>query len=294
MGSNTSRALKSQRHQSLGHVLTELGHERALAIADAAALADPVERVHRQRISIRRLRSLIRLSAPVTSADEVDALDQDLAWIASKFGDQRDVDVLSHHLRADVQRFQADTVNRFLETVDVELERRRSLAESELRRSLNSIRYQELERSLQFLDLGAGCTIDESVQDSLAPLVHRQWKALNRARNRWRSADDYESWHRMRMRAKNLRYVLELFSPLYPNLNPCARELRDLTDLMGDVCDAHNEQEVLASVARCSDVAVAFDAGRLAAYSELAQTSVRGKLPTQWVRVHRSWKVVGW
>jgi CHAD domain-containing protein len=294
MGSSTSRAAKHRRRDPWRSLLTELGHERALAIAEAAAISDPSERVHRQRVAIRRLRSLIRLSKPLLSAEPLERVDRDLAWLASKLGDCRDVDVLTQLVRVDVERFQADPANALLETVEIELDRRRASADDELLRALASARFRRLKCSLETLDLGEWVTVDGSVEDLLPSLVERQWKRLNRARDQWRSVDDYDGWHRMRMRAKNLRFSLDAFIPCYPQLKHCAGELGDLTDLMGACCDAHNERELLAAVARGSDVAVAFDAGRLAVYSELAQTSVRDKLPAQWVRVHRSWKAVGW
>ena len=294
MGTSSSRATKHRRRDPLRGLLTELAHERALAIAEAAAVSDPSERVHRQRVAIRRLRSLIRLSRPLLRAQPLGRVDRDLAWIGSQLGDQRDVDVLTQLLRVDMEHFQADPANSLVETVEIELDRRRAIADAELRRSLSSNRYKQLECSIASLDLGEVLTVDGSVEDLLPALVRRQWKRLNRARNRWCSEGDYESWHRMRMRAKNLRYALDALTPCYPKLNHCAVELGELTDLMGACCDAHNEQELLAAVARESDVAVAFDAGRLAAYSEQNQMILRRRLPDQWARVKQDWKAVDW
>jgi CHAD domain-containing protein len=294
MGRAVTHAFRRVRQAPFSEVITDLGHQRVCAFMAASEGDDPVERIHQQRVAIRRLRSLLRLITPVTRPDALTRLDEDLSWVASRLEDQRDLDVLGELVRRDVVRALSDEADDLLVGIEVELTRRQFIAHEELHVCITGKRFKHLQLSLRKLDLGAGLVSDDRV-DRIAPkLLQAQWKRLKHARRTWLEDDDYGSWHRMRMRTKNLRYVLEDFTPAYPELGSCAGQLGHLTDLMGEVCDAHNEQQFLAAVAVSSDVSIAFTAGRVSAWSELRQRRLIDQLPAHWRKVQRHWQEVQW
>ena len=207
---------------------------------------------------------------------------------------QRDLDVLGELVRRDVVRALSDEADDLLVGIEMELTRRRVIAQEELHECLTGKRFGQLKLSLRELDLGAGLVSDDRVDQVAPKLLQAQWKRLKHARRTWLEDDDYGSWHRMRMRAKNLRYVLEDFTPAYPDLGHCARSLGHLTDLMGEVCDAHNEQQFLVAVAASSDVSIAFAAGRVRTWSELRERHLIDQLPINWRKVQERWHGVHW
>ena len=294
MGRAAKHASTRLRRTPFSDAISDLGQQRVHTFIAASDCEDPVERIHQQRVAIRRLRSLIRLVAPVSRPDVLTHLDEDLSWVASRLGDQRDLDVLGELVRRDVVRALSDEADDLLVGIEMELTRRRVIAQEELHECLTGKRFGQLKLSLRELDLGAGLVSDGRVEQVAPKLVQAQWKRLKRARRTWLDDEDYASWHRMRMRAKNLRYVLEDFTPAYPELGRCARQLGHLTDLMGEVCDAHNEQQFLAAVVVSSDVSIAFAAGRVSAWSELRQGHLIDRVPERWSLVRRSWKAVEW
>ena len=294
MGRAAKHASTRLRRTPFSDAISDLGQQRVHTFIAASDCEDPVERIHQQRVAIRRLRSLIRLVAPVSRPDVLTHLDEDLSWVASRLGDQRDLDVLGELVRRDVVRALSDEADDLLVGIEMELTRRRVIAQEELHECLTGKRFGQLKLSLRELDLGAGLVSDGRVEQVAPKLVQAQWKRLKRARRTWLDDEDYASWHRMRMRAKNLRYVLEDFTPAYPELGRCARQLGHLTDLMGEVCDAHNEQQFLVAVAASSDVSIAFAAGRVRTWSELRERHLIDQLPINWRKVQERWHGVHW
>jgi CHAD domain-containing protein len=289
----SATTVRLRRSEQLRDVIGIFGHVRALAVVDAEAIEDPVERIHQQRVAIRRLRSLIRLVGPVVQTQQAGVLDEDLAWVASSLGDRRDLDVMSNLVRRDAEFCANEDALDLRRCLESELDRRRVIADAELRRCISSKRYRILKRSLSDLDLTSWFGDQASVADLTPKLMRRQWHRLSRAQVELDSKQDYQSWHRMRMRAKNLRYSLEPFAPMYPGVDRCSRRLGELTDLMGRVCDVHNEQELVTFTATCSDVTVAFQAGRRVAQLELRQIQLEEGLPECWARVRRAWTALG-
>src|SRR5213596_3953493 len=79
-------------------------HLRAFASAAPAARAGEVEPVHQLRVATRRLRTALRLFAPLLPARFAAAAHRDLAWLATAIGAVRDLDVLGETLRKQAAR----------------------------------------------------------------------------------------------------------------------------------------------------------------------------------------------
>src|SRR5438093_237751 len=79
-------------------------HLRAFVRVEPAARAGEVEPVHQLRVATRRLRTALRLFAPLLPARFAAAAHRDLAWLATAIGAVRDLDVLGETLRKQAAR----------------------------------------------------------------------------------------------------------------------------------------------------------------------------------------------
>ena len=114
MGRAAKHASTRLRRTPFSDAISDLGQQRVHTFIAASDCEDPVERIHQQRVAIRRLRSLLRLIAPLTRPDAMTSLDEDLRWVASRLGDQRDLDVLGEMVHRDVVRSLSDDADDLL------------------------------------------------------------------------------------------------------------------------------------------------------------------------------------
>ena len=140
---------------------------------------------------------------------------------------------------------------------------------------------------------------------SALPLLgRRQWRSLRRAVDRLGRHPTNEDLHRVRIRAKRMRYVAEVSAPNLASASDrraaayMANEATALQDVLGEVHDAAvNEQwlrEVPARVTSATGrakaamvVATAMAAGQLIAAVKLTERSNRDAWPEHWERLRR-------
>src|SRR5215475_10764961 len=77
-------------------------HEEMLAHDPGARLGEEPEAVHKFRVAIRRLRSVLRSARPMVDRVWADQLRADLDWLAQALGRVRDLGVLLRHLEDQV------------------------------------------------------------------------------------------------------------------------------------------------------------------------------------------------
>lgn len=202
--------------------------------AGAIATPDP-EFIHQMRVGIRRLRSAMRLFAPVLG----DSLPQDLAPrlgdLAGVLGEARDWDVLITELMHPVATAFAD--DQRLDELIASAAIHRDAARREAIAQLNGVAYGAL-----MIDLLAALlppaeekpapetlTLAAFAQERLLALHRRMRKAGKKA-----SGLDIGALHRLRIAIKRLRYALEFFAPLYP-APAVRRDVKALTRLQDDL-----------------------------------------------------------
>ena len=201
-------------------VLAALGAECLAQIeSNAAAMAsgpDP-EYLHQLRVGWRRLRSLLKLAAPLSAPGSVDALEAELQWLGSELGPARDFDVLAlETLPSVATEFRGEAA---LVRLRARAAARRRRAGRLARETIGSQRVQKL-----LLALGAFFTAlpHSAAPDATAPLSDwarnaldkRERKLRKRARHAQRLAPPER--HRARVAAKTLRYTAELLASLFP------------------------------------------------------------------------------
>ena len=255
-----------------------------------------IEDVHRMRIAMRRLRVALRLFRRMLPR-EAKEFRNGLRAFARALGDTRDLDV-----HADVFRTYAQTVpaESLAELGGYELHLRRERAESRARmiERFSDDRYDELLESFGAL-----------LEDAPSPGAVRRWrsfkvsdgvdkylkKSLKRVLKLGRKVGDEahaKDLHRLRIRAKRLRYELEFFAVAYKSLDKAALEAKALQDLLGEHQDACTASDRLRRYARSlrkhAGAAMPAALDRLAQAERQRAGEVRKAFPAEWRCFERS------
>jgi len=214
-------------------------------------LGEDPEELHDMRVATRRLRAALELFAGVLPA-RAQVLRSELSWLAGILGSVRDLDVQLGRM-AEMERWAepwAETLHGSasvsaspLESLRQLLERDRAGCRGELLDALDSARWERLWSGLAAMarqgparrSLAARTPATVAVP-SLVTASHR---SVMRAAGRAGRSGLAEDFHRLRIRCKRLRYMLEFTSELYANRSaPFARRLAGLQDKLGLMQDA--------------------------------------------------------
>ena len=200
-----------------------------------AFLADPddVETIHRFRISIRTLRSLLVFVSPFLKRRRHRLLQDELRSVVVETSRLREYDVLLRQVRAlDVPCGElADKISELRElernhVIDVMRGRHTRQALRRVRKGLGKLPWKDRVRE-------DGVTLDDvrASFDELVRVVDEGYATVDRA--------DADAVHTLRKRAKRVRYVGESFADLLgPGAAAEGARMKDVQDELGDICDA--------------------------------------------------------
>lgn len=212
------------------------------AIAANAALVRETSdeaALHQLRVAVRRLRSAIAACADLVGDAEAPAIRAALKWLAGTCGEARDLDVFVASLEG------APEAALLAEP----LAQARAHAYAKACAALSSGRFRDLViEAAAWIETGAWVAGPgkapaqrraEPARAFAARALAQRWKAWKRL------AEDFESLdvagrHRLRLKAKGLRYAAEAFASLFP-ARPAARlvtRVKALQDELGALNDA--------------------------------------------------------
>jgi CHAD domain-containing protein len=180
------------------------------------AVAGTPEALHEMRVALTRLRAVVSFFAPLTVDTEWRHLKKEIAWLNALLGDARDSDVLMTYTRR--KRFRAWAQRR----VHLSLERCQVRARRRLARCLNSQRCHDLIEAITGW-IKRGPWLRRWQRNGRGkPLKAYCERKLNRWRRQLiRKGRRLESLsaprrHRLRIRTKRLRYMLEALTDVIP------------------------------------------------------------------------------
>ncbi|MGG5807756.1 CHAD domain-containing protein [Falsiroseomonas sp. CW058] len=201
-----------------------LGHlaEVLLWHAPVAEAGQDPTGVHQMRVALRRLRSLLRAFRPAADGPALRRCDGALKGLAAVLGPARDWDVWIGGLGADIAA--ALPEERRIAALLRAARDRREAAYGALRATLRGAEFRALAWDLVALaetrpwrmedDPKAAGTRDLPLPDFAAGVLARRWKRLAEAGTRIDALPDAE-FHALRLDGKRMRYVAELFAPLW-------------------------------------------------------------------------------
>lgn len=214
--------------------------------------------VHQMRVATRRLRVELRMFEQMLPGKTVEQFRKDLRWFGRAMGKVRDLDVCSGNLRAYLQEIPPEQRQQ-LGGYELYLQRARLEARDKLGELFEDERYSSLLSAFtQFLD-GAPAPgalrrwRSFRVKDGAGKYLARSMKRVRKMGRRTGSDSKARDLHRLRIRAKRLRYELELFTPIYPALSRLVKGTRALQDMLGahqDACTATSRLEEYVQLLR--------------------------------------------
>ena len=166
--------------------------------------------VHKFRVAIRRLRSTLKVYAPLFDPDASAALDAELVWFAGLLGEVRDRDILRQRLTAQLAELPAEVV---LGSVAAQIETtllvERSHHQARVRDAMNSERYAALMKLILIWQTRPPLTkrAEKPVTDAERYLRRAGNKVTRRLAE---AGGDVEALHSARKAAKRYRYAAEL------------------------------------------------------------------------------------
>ena len=203
------------------------------------------EAIHRMRVAITRLRAAVSFFSPMTADETWPQSKDELRWLNRSLGLARDVDVVAENLRHRRYRKLAT------KGLEQELDQRSLQSRKRLGEALKSPRLHHfIAAASQWIETGSWAT--RSDRQSLRQRGQSIGPYAEAKIARWRHklirrgsdlADMNEAHrHRLRIRAKRLRYMLEALAVICPeqNLLPFGglkKPIRNLQRSLGDLGD---------------------------------------------------------
>ncbi|PKO88200.1 MAG: inorganic triphosphatase [Betaproteobacteria bacterium HGW-Betaproteobacteria-10] len=195
-----------------------------------------IEFVHQARVALRRLRSAIKLFAPVLPQEFVTAYSQTWQTLASALGEARNWDVFLAETLPPIQA--AFPENRDIRTLRNEARRRAKAARRAIIRILAVAEYPrllvEFTSAIYTLSDTLPMPLKDFADERMSSHARRAKKLATR-----HATLTVEDRHSMRISFKKLRYTLEFFAPLLPpkHLSPYLIALAQLQDELGLIND---------------------------------------------------------
>lgn len=203
--------------------------------APGARAGEDPRAVHQMRVATRRLRAALRLFGDVLPP-EAGAVRDELHWIAGQLGPVRDLDVQLERLR---ERALELGISVALVPYGAWLEAQRRQAQATLVAALGSQRFDALAQRLHGVHAWTPILADDRPLRTDAPRrVRRAYRQLRKLADALGPESPPAEFHRVRIRAKRLRYAAEFFEATYgkPAQQLVRRAVR-LQDLLGDLQD---------------------------------------------------------
>jgi CHAD domain-containing protein len=214
------------------------------------------EFLHDLRVAVRRTRALQRELKSVFPPEELAHFRQEFKWLQQITGPSRDLDVylieFDDFTEAVPMHHRED-----LGLVRVLLEERQVVERERMERDLRSSRATAALRDWgEFLERLPSAPVDDR-PNAVTPIgevaAQRIEKVYRRMVKMGRAIDDdspHEALHDLRKKGKELRYLLEFFSALFPRkvTKPMVRTLKALQDTLGRFQDREVQATMLRSI----------------------------------------------
>lgn len=243
------RAARStlQPGMSLDEAFKRLGFEMLnawQANAGGALQHTEPEFTHQMRVALRRLRTLLRLFAPLLPDGQAAAWQDALGELAACTGRQRDLDVIGEVVIAPAQAHDAHAL---CETLRTQLDREATDSRAALLTLLSSPQAGvQMLRMAAFLHR-AQIADTTPLTDFAALSLSALRKAVKAQHARALATGEEHALHALRIRLKRLRYTLEFFAPLFPGKDTLRyqKQLTHALDELGYLNDLASADQLL-------------------------------------------------
>jgi triphosphatase len=222
---------------------------RQVIVNQPAMSKGQAEGLHQMRIGLRRLRAAISIFEDVVADEQQEKIETELKWITKELGPARDLDVFA----ADVLKPQREAMpgDEAIAAALRNVEEKRAAAYERAATAARSDRFRNVIIDLvEWIEVGPWSTEDkERGEKRTRPIAELARKELGRLRKRVKKkgADlrhqSVQQRHKLRIRAKRLRYATEFFTGTFDGGTSEKRRsdslsaLKDLQDSLGALND---------------------------------------------------------
>lgn len=250
------------------------------AASNAEILAEVArpEAVHQMRIGIRRLRAVMKAFEPILPGEDAKAVEEELKWLAGELDPARDLDVLisSSYIRAVHSLNDQGFAGLGQRLLDAQTKAYRTASAAARSRRCAELWLE----AAAWIEAGGWTRSDDPIavhprdlpinRFAAEALGHLRKVVLKRAR-RWAQLDE-RGRHKLRIRAKRLRYCAELFQGLFPN-HPRRRKsflgsLKAMQGCLGDLNDIASARQRALDHSGLKEPGTAFALGRVVGWRE--------------------------
>jgi CHAD domain-containing protein len=239
----------------LGYRCLQREFQSLVAHQPQHSTAPKTEGVHQMRIATRRLRVALRLFGHMLPRPQRRELKHELRWFARALGTVRDLDVHAENFRSYLRAATPEQAQQ-LGDYELQLRRDRTAARNELGALFASERYANLVAAFQTLLAGAPSAAalrrwqSFRISDGAAQYLKMSKKRVLKLGRKIGADAHAEDLHRLRIRAKRLRYEIEFFLEAYPELTAPAKATKALQDVLGAHQDSCMAAQRLAAYRR--------------------------------------------
>ncbi len=235
------------------------------------------EALHQLRVAIRRLRALTKAGEEMLGAGERLLVETELKWLAGELDVARDLDVfIADGYRPAV----LELAEQDFAALGQQLLKAQSSAYARAQAAVRSPRCAALWlEAASWIEVGdwtrtetpAAVRLREQPVQAFAADALDHLRKVVRKRGRRFASLDATGRHKLRIRAKRIRYVAEFFSPLFEQAKgrrSFLKRLKAMQSSLGDLNDIAVARSHLADRAELKAPAVAFAAGRVVGWRE--------------------------
>lgn len=229
-------------------------------IANAPAMCEGhAEALHQMRVGLRRLRAAISLFADVIADKDLAKIKAELKWITQELGPARDLDVFAADVLQPLTMAHPEDEEVALTRRDFEA--KRAAAYARAASSVCSKRFRDAVLDLvEWVEVGPWAVEADAEREALRTRVISEYAkhelARLRKRIKRRGADlrhqSVRQRHKLRIRAKRLRYATEFFASTFPGEKSARRRaealsaLKDLQGALGGLNDLATRHTLIA------------------------------------------------
>jgi triphosphatase len=269
-----------------------------------AMLSRNAEALHQMRIGLRRLRTANSVFKEVVGGSDRERVKTELKWITTELGPARDLDVLNAEVLPPIGEVLSQQ-NDLAEAARQEFQERREQAYDKAAHAVKSPRFANaMLEAAEWIETGQWTapedpllklSREQPIGAHAAAELARRYKKIKRKGRHLRQRDSKQR-HKLRIRAKKLRYAIEFFTCLVAGKKSERRQdaalssLKELQSALGSLNDVATREKLMAEIATKEQARsrVSFVAGTIYACED-ART---GKLLKTAAKAHKEFSKV--
>ena len=236
-----------------------------------------LEALHQLRVAMRRLRALMKACEPMLGQGEGLLVEAELKWLAGELDAARDLDVfIATSFRPAVEAL----AEQEFAALGEQLLKAQTSAYAKAQGAVRSPRCAALWlKAASWIEAGAWTRAEDlpTVHGRDQPAAAFAKGALDHLRKVVRKRGkrfgglDAKGRHKLRIRTKRMRYMAELFAPLFEDakgVRPFVKRLKDVQTTLGELNDVAVARSRIPDVGKLKSGTVGFAAGRVVGWRE--------------------------